>query len=318
MSVEPIGTNAATSRFAALYPYLLLALCMMFWSGNWILGRALRDTMPPVALTFWRWVVAALVLAPIVLPRLRSKIALLRRHWLLLFGMAVTGGALNQMAAYFALRHTETINAVLLNAASPLFILLASWFFDGERTSPRQILGMVISIVGVLVIMNRGDLSQLWGLHFSIGDLALIGVMPLWAFYTIMLRRRPQEIDNLELIFLLGVFGLAALAPAYALERLYIPPAPLSWAVVGAALYMGAFASVGAYLCWNKGAELVGSNRAGFTTYLMPAFATVLAVFLLGEEVHLFHAIGITTILAGIWLATSARRVSRADRVEPV
>ena len=318
MTAEPVAASRAPSRFAAVYPYLLLALCMLFWSGNWILGRALRDTMPPVALTFWRWVVAALILAPIVLPRLKSKVALLRRSWLLLLGMAVTGGALNQVAAYFALRHTEAVNAVLLNAASPLFILLASWFFDGERTSPRQLLGMVISIAGVLVIMNRGDLSQLWGLHFSIGDLALIGVMPLWAFYTIMLRRRPPEIDNIELIFLLGVFGLAALAPAYALERLYIPPAPLSWEMVGASLYMGAFASVGAYLCWNKGAELVGSNRAGFTTYLMPAFATVLAVFLLGEEVHLFHAVGITTILAGIWLATSARRATRADQVEPV
>lgn len=318
MSAEPIAAARPSGRFGAVYPYLLLALCMLFWSGNWILGRALRDAMSPVALTFWRWVVAGLILAPIALPRLRGKGALLRGSWLLLLGLAVTGGALNQLAAYFALRHTEAVNAVLLNAASPLFILLASWYFDGERTSPRQILGMLISVGGVLVIMNRGDLSQLLELRFSIGDLALLAVMPLWAFYTIMLRRRPQEIDNIELIFLLGVFGLAALAPVYALESLYFPPAPLSWSIVGASLYMGTFASVGAYLCWNKGAELVGSNRAGFTTYLMPAFATVLAVFLLDEQVHLFHLIGITTIILGIWLATSARRANAADRAEPV
>jgi drug/metabolite transporter (DMT)-like permease len=317
MTAESAAAARPAGRFGAVYPYLLLALCMLFWSGNWILGRALRDDMPPVALTFWRWLVAGLILAPIALPRLRGKGALLRRSWLLLLGMAITGGALNQVAAYFALRHTETVNAVLLNAASPLFILLASWFFDGERTSTRQILGMLISIGGVLVIMNRGDLSRLLELRFSIGDLALLAVMPLWAFYTIMLRRRPQEIDNIELIFLLGVFGLAALAPAYALESLYIPSAPVSWSIVGATLYMGSFASVGAYLCWNKGAELVGSNRAGFTTYLMPAFATILAVFLLDEQVHLFHLVGITTIILGIWLATSARRASAADRAEP-
>jgi drug/metabolite transporter (DMT)-like permease len=317
MTAEPIVAGRPAGRFGAVYPYLLLALCMLFWSGNWILGRALRDEMSPIALTFWRWVIAGLILAPIALPRLRGKGALLRRSWLLLLGLAVTGGALNQVAAYFALRHTEAINAVLLNAASPLFILLASWFFDGERTSARQVIGMLISIGGVLVIMNRGDLSQLLGLRFSIGDLALLAVMPLWALYTIMLRRRPQEIDNIELIFLVGVFGLAALAPAYALENIYLPSAPLSWSIVGASLYMGSFASVGAYLCWNKGAELVGSNRAGFTTYLMPAFATVLAVFLLDEEVHLFHIVGITTIILGIWLATSARRSIAADRAEP-
>ena len=318
MTAQPIAAPGLTGRFAAIYPYILLALCMLFWSGNWIIGRALRDTMPPIALTFWRWVVAALILAPIALPRLKAKLPLLRRSWLLLLGLAVTGGALNQVAAYFALRHTEAVNAVLLNAASPLFILIASWIFDRERTNPRQILGMLMSIGGVLVIMNRGDPRLLLGLRFSIGDLALIGVMPLWAIYTIMLRRRPREIDNIELIFLIGIFGLATLGPAYALERLYIPPAPLSWEVVGAALYMGAFASVGAYLCWNKGAELVGSNRAGSTTYLMPAFTAALAVLILGEEVHPFHAVGVSMILFGIWLATSARRAIVANRVEPV
>lgn len=310
MTAEPVATPAQPSRFAAIYPYLLLALCMFFWSGNWIIGRALRETAPPFALTFWRWVVAALILAPIAVPRLIDKGATLRRSWLLLLGLAVTGGAINQVATYFALRHTETINAVLLNAAAPLFIILASWFFNGERATWRQFLGMLLSFSGVLLIMNRGDLSQLTSLRFSIGDLALLAVMPLWAFYTIMLRRRPQEIDNISLVFLLGVFGLAALAPAYALESVYFTPIPFSWTTVASALYMGAFASVGAYLCWNKGAELVGANRAGFTTYLMPVFATIMAVILLDEEIHLFHALGSVAIILGIWIATSARRTA--------
>ncbi len=308
MTAEPIAAPQASGRLAAAYPYLLLALCMLLWSGNWIIGRALRDTMPPVALAFWRWSVAALVVAPFALPRLRGKSAVLRRSWPLLLGLAVTGGALYQVATYFGLRHTETINAALLNAATPLCILLASWIFDGERASLRQFLGMAISIAGVLAIMTRGDLGQLAELRFSIGDLAILAVMPLWAFYNVMLRRRPPEIDNIELIFLLSVFGVAALAPAYLTESLYFQAAPLSWLTVGASIYTGAFASVAAYLCWNIGVERVGPNRAGMTTYLLPAFATVLAVLILGEELHLFHAVGVVTILFGIWLATSARR----------
>ena len=312
MTAEPVAAARQAGRFAALYPYLLLALCMLMWSGNWILGRALRDTMPPVSIAFWRWTVAGLILAPIALPRLKGKGAVLRRSWLLMLGLALTGGAVYQVAAYFGLRHTETVNAVLLNAASPLFILLATWFFDGQRATARQLIGMLISCFGVLVIMNRGDLAQLAALRFSVGDLAILAVMPLWAFYTVMLRRRPTEIDNIELIFILSLFGLATLAPAYALESLYLQAAPLSWTTLGASLYTGAFASVGAYWCWNKGAEMVGANRAGFTTYLMPAFTTILAVLILGEEVHLFHAIGITTIILGIWLATSARSAKLA------
>lgn len=313
MTADPIAPPRAPapSWLVAAYPYLLLALCMLFWSGNWILGRVMRDTMPPVALAFWRWAVAALVIAPAALPRLRGKSALLRRSWPLLFGLAVTGGAFYQVAVYFGLRHTETVNAVLLNAASPLCILLASWLVDGERATTRQFLGMGISIAGVLAIITRGDWAQLTALRFSIGDLAILAVMPLWAFYTVMLRRRPPEIDNIELIFLVSVFGVAALAPAYLAESLYVQAVPLTWATVGTSLYTGSFASVGAYLCWNIGAELVGPNRAGMTTYLLPVFATILAVTILGERLYLFHAVGIATIVFGIWLATS-RRASAA------
>jgi len=169
----------------------------------------------------------------------------------------------------------------------------------------------VISMAGLLIVLSRGDPTQLLGLRFSVGDLAILAVMPLWAFYTVMLRRRPLEIDNLSLIFLLGIFGTAALAPAYLFESLYIQAPPLIWSTFAAPLYTGCFASAAAYWCWNRGAELVGSNRAGFTTYLMPAFTTVLAVLLLDEEVHFFHVVGIVTILFGVWLSTSGGRKPR-------
>jgi drug/metabolite transporter (DMT)-like permease len=296
MTIEPLAAPRPAGRFGAIYPYALLSLCMLLWAGNWVLGRALRDSMPPVAMTFWRWTVAALVLAPFAVPRP------------LLLALAITGGAIYQVAVYFGLRHTETINAVLLNAASPLTIVLATWLVDGDKITIRQVWGTVISLVGLMIVLSRGDPTQLLGLRFSIGDLAILAVMPLWAFYTVMLRRRPMEIDNVSLIFLIGIFGTAALAPAYLFETLYVQVPPLAWSTVAAPLYTGCFASAAAYWCWNRGAELVGPNRAGFTTYLMPAFTTVLAVVLLDEEVHFFHVIGIVTILFGVWLSTSNGR----------
>lgn len=308
MTAEPLAAAPPTSRFAALYPYLLLALCMLMWAGNWVIGRALRDSIPPVAMAFWRWAVVALVLAPFAIPKLIGKGAVLRRSWLLLLALAICGGAFYHVAVYYGLHHTETINAVLLNAASPLTIIVAAWWADGDRITARQIWGTVISLVGLLIVLSRGEPAQLLALHFSIGDLAILGVMPLWAIYTVLLRRRPAEIDNFTLIFLVGVFGSAALAPAYLFESVYIQAPPLAWSTVGAALYMGCFASAAAYWCWNRGAELVGPNRAGFTTYLMPVFTTVLAVMLLGEEVHAFHVVGIAAILFGVWLSTSGKR----------
>ncbi|HWE76132.1 MAG TPA: DMT family transporter [Stellaceae bacterium] len=308
MTVEPLAALRPAGRFNGIYPYALLSLCMLFWAGNWVLGRALRDSMPPVAMTFWRWTVAALVLAPFAVPRLIGKGAVLRRAWPLLLALAVTGGAIYQVAVYFGLRHTETINAVLLNAASPLTIVIVAWAIDGDRITMRQVWGTVISLIGLAIVLGRGDPTRIFNLRFGIGDIAILGVMPLWAFYTVMLRRRPMEIDNISLIFLLGVFGTAALAPAYLFESLYIQTPPLAWSSIAAPLYTGCFASAAAYWCWNRGAEMVGANRAGFTTYLMPAFTTVLAVLLLDEKVHIFHIIGIVAILFGVWLSTSAGR----------
>ncbi|HLI21129.1 MAG TPA: DMT family transporter [Stellaceae bacterium] len=308
----PLVAWRPAGRFGVIYPYALLALCMLFWSGNWVIARALRDSIPPVALAFWRWTVVALVLAPFAIPRLIGKGAILKRSWLLLLALAICGGAIYHVAVYYGLHRTETINAVLLNAASPLTIVIAAWLVDGDKITARQIWGTVISLAGLLIVMSRGDAAQLLALRFSVGDLVILGVMPLWAIYTVLLRRRPAEIDNFTLIFLLGVFGGVALLPAYVFESVYIKAPDLAWSTVGAALYTGCLSSAAAYWCWNRGAELVGPNRAGFTTYLMPVFTTILAMLLLGEEIHAFHVVGIIAILFGVWLSTAQGRRARA------
>ncbi len=289
------------------YPYLLLSLASLFWAGNWIVGRAVRDAMPPLALNFWRWAVAALLLAPVALPRLAGKGAVLRRHAGLLFLLGFTGVALFQALIYTGLRYTPAVNGVLMNSASPLFILLVAWRLDGERVTPRQLLGVALSFLGILVIMNRGDLAALRDFRFNPGDLVVLAAMPVWGLYSVLVRRRPAELDALALVFLIAVIGVALLAPFYALEGMLFPTPRLAWGPIGAVLYIACFASIGAFFCWNRGVELVGPSRAGFTIHLLPAFGTLLAVATLGERVHLFHLVGIATILAGVWLAASAR-----------
>jgi drug/metabolite transporter (DMT)-like permease len=307
MTVSPLPIERRPSRLAALFPYLLLALCQLFWAGNWVVGRAVRDAIPPVSLNFWRWTVAAIVLAPFALPRLKGKGAVLRRHWPVICALGFIGAAFFQVAVYIGLRYTETINAVLMNSASPLFIILIAWLMGEETVTPRQLIGMVVSFWGIVVIMNRGDLVQLRHFHFNPGDLLILAAMPAWGLYAVLLRRRPPDIDGIGLLFAICVTGLLLLAPAAAIEALFFRTGHANWPAVGAVLYTGLFASVGAYICWNRGVQLVGPNRAGFTMHLLPAFATVLAVLLLGEDVHLFHVVGIAIILFGVWLATSAR-----------
>ncbi len=300
-------STASQGRRAALYPYLLLTLASLFWAGNWIVGRAVRDSMPPVALTFWRWGVAALLLAPTALPRLAGKGAVLRRHWRVLFLLGLSGVALFQALVYAGLRYTTSVNGVLMNSAAPLFIILVAWIVDGERVTPRQLAGVALSFLGILVIMNRGEFASLRHFSFNPGDLVVLLAMPIWGIYSVLLRRRPPDLDSLALVFVIALIGLGVLAPFYALESWLFAAPLIGWKAAGSVLYIACFASIGAYLCWNRAVELIGANRAGFTIHLLPAFGTALAVLLLGETVHLFHLVGIATILIGVSLATSAR-----------
>jgi drug/metabolite transporter (DMT)-like permease len=142
MNFAPSLPQARARWRQSLYPYLLLSLASFLWAGNWIVGRAVRDAMPPLALTFWRWAVAALLLAPVALPRLAGKGALLRRHGWLLFLLGLSGVALFQAFVYTGLRYTASVNGVLMNSAAPLFIILIARLLDGTRVTPRQLLGI--------------------------------------------------------------------------------------------------------------------------------------------------------------------------------
>ena len=290
------------SRLSA---FLLLAAASLFWSGNWIAGRALREAFDPVTLNFWRWAVATLVLAPFALRGLRGRWGAVRRRAGILLALAFTGVALFQCLVYLGLRSTPAVNAVLLNSSFPMFMLLCSWVMERERASRRQVLGMLISLAGILIIICRGDPAALLHLQLNAGDAWILLAMPVWGVYSVLLKRRPAALDGLELLFVISLAGTLMLVPGaliagWVSTSVRMPTAPEALGV----LYMAVFASVLAYVCWNRGVAVVGANAAGFTVHLLPAFGTVLAILFLGESFAGFHAAGIATILAGVLLAT--------------
>lgn len=290
-----------SSRLSA---FLLLALTMLLWAGNWIAGRALRDAFDPITLNFWRWVIAVLVLAPWALPALRGKGELLRRHAGILLLLSATGVAVFHSLVYLGLRSTTTVNAVLINSSIPLFIVLCSWILERERASLRQVAGVLVSLAGIFIILTRGQPGALLSLQLHAGDAWILLAMPVWGVYSVLLKRRPAELGGIAFLFVLAVAGVAMLAPGAAWMALQKAPAlPAPREALGV-LYIGLGASVLAFICWNRGVEVVGANAAGFTVHLLPAFGTVLAILFLGESFAGYHAAGIATILAGVVLAT--------------
>jgi drug/metabolite transporter (DMT)-like permease len=311
MTVERFGAGRAAGG-AALVPYLLIALSSLFWAGNWVIGRFLRDDLPPVAFNFWRWSFAAAILSPFVLRSMRGRWGIVGRHWKILALLGFTGASLFQTLVYFGLETTTTVNAVLLNASTPPFIMLWAWLIDRETVTPRQIAGVVLAFFGILAIVTRGELAQLLAFRFNRGDLLITAAMPIWGIYAVMLKRRPAALSGLELIFVTALFGLAFLLPLLLLETIVVgPPAITATSVAGIA-YVAVFSSLLAYICYNKGVEAVGANVAGFMNPLLPAFATILAILLLGEQLRLFHFIGFALMIGGMALSMVGGRGAAA------
>jgi drug/metabolite transporter (DMT)-like permease len=292
------------SRAAA---FAFLALANLFWAGNWVLGRALRDAVDPISLNFYRWVISIVVLAPFALPGLAAKREVIRRHAGILAFLALIGVSIFQSLVYLGLKSTTTVNAVLINCAAPLFILLSAWVLEGERATLRQLLGILVSVTGIMVILSRGDMALLRQLEFHAGDAWIVLAVAIWGVYSVLLKRRPADLGGLHFLFVLSLLGVLFLAPVFAWQVLQSPPRMPTLNEGIAILYVGLAASVGAFLLWNRGIAAVGANAAGFSLYLLPVFGTLLAIAFLGETFGAFHAAGIMTIVAGILLATRAR-----------
>ena len=288
-------------------PYMMLAFAILTWAGNFVLGRSIRVEVTPISLTFWRWFTAFLLMLPFYGKYFASHGAAMRRHALWLVVMSVLGVGLFHVFVYQALQTTEAINASLMLAATPVVILVIVWVGFGERLLPRQVLGIFISLGGVASVVTRGDLSIILELEFTPGDLWMLGAVPLWALYSVMLRHRPSELPPFAFLVAITGIGSVLLGAAYAWEASQGRGMVFSTGNLISVLYLGVFASFLAYIFWNEGIARIGASKGGQFMHLMPVFSTILAVIFLGEQVHLYHVAGIALIFAGIYLNSSTK-----------
>ena len=284
-------------------PYLLLTMAVFFWAGNFILGRAFHNEIPPVALAFWRWVGAALLVTLPALPHLRRDRRALLQSWPAILLLSTLGVTAFNTLAYSGLQYTEAINAFLLQSLMPVLIVLLSFLIFREKVTRLQCVGILVSLCGAVTIIARGDVDILLSLSVNRGDLLVFTAIACYAGYTVMLRKRPH-VHPLAFIATTFWLGSLILVPIYLWETLTVATLelkPTTMLVIG---YVIVFPSIVSYLCYNRGVELVGANRAGLFIHLMPVFGSSMAVLFLGEVFCWYHGLGILLIGAGIYLAT--------------
>jgi len=300
-------------------PYLFLTLPPLFWASNWIIGRALHSDIPPMAMTFFRWLFAIMLLAPFAWPHLRRDWPVIRANWKTMLVLGAIGVGTHNGLAYLGLNFTTATNGVILNSFIPIMIITISWIFLHEKLAPMQVAGVLVSLGGVLTILSKGSLGTLLAFRLNIGDLFIILSMLLWAVYTIGLRWRPAGINLLSFLLVVAVIGDLCVVPLWIGEMAFGRFIVWSWSNAAALVGVALFSSVLAYILWNRGVEAVGANVAGLFVHLMPVFGVVLAWLFLGERLAPFHVAGIALILAGIWTTSrfGAKRIE-ADEVAAV
>nr|WP_294511324.1 EamA family transporter [uncultured Rhodopila sp.] len=281
----------------------LLVAANLFWAGNIVLGRGLVGQVPPVTLSWCRWTGAFLVAIGFAWPRLKADAPVMLRHWKMMLLLSATGIACYNTMAYLGLTGTTALNVLLLQSATPLIIVLWAFALFRETPSPRQAAGVMLSLTGVAVIAGRGSPEVLWHLRLNHGDLWVLAALAIYAFYCVMLRKRPAVHPLSFLVAAMGI-GSCMILPFMLWEvasGASIQGGLPSW--IGIA-YTAVLPSFVAYLFFNRGVELIGAGAAGQSMHLMPLFGSVLAVLFLHERFQAYHAIGIAMIGGGIVLAS--------------
>jgi drug/metabolite transporter (DMT)-like permease len=294
-------------RAVRQHPYLLLSGAALLWAGNFVLGRAMRGHVPPVGLAFWRWGLALAILLVLQGRRLAASREAILRRWGVVTALGILGVGNFNLFLYLGLQRTTATNALLLNAAAPAFILALSCAAGQGRPTGRMLLGVLLSLAGVATILAQGHLASLSALRLNAGDLWVLAAVLSWSIYTVLLDRRPRDVEPMVLLTALVLVGTAWISPFYAWEIAQGARMTLDLPTVATVLYVGIFASLVAYAFWNAGVARAGASRAGVSLNLMPAFGTALAVLLLGEPFQGFQAAGIALIVCGVTLVQLGR-----------
>ncbi|ERP91840.1 membrane protein [Marinobacter sp. ES-1] len=289
--------------------YIGLVLTPLFWAGNAVVARATVEHIPPLSMSFWRWVIALALILPFGLPGLWRHRQVIRQHLVTLLVLATFSVAAFNSLLYYAAMTTTATNIALINSTIPIFVALLAWLLLGERTRPVQALGIGLAIVGILIVIERGDLRIIAQLQAQPGDLIMVAAVFSWGVFSVLLRKHVVPLPALTFLTAQILLGTLVILPFYLGDLLWFSGGfELSGSTALPLAFFAIFPGILAYAFWNHAVHEIGPANAAIFMYLTPIFASILAILFLGESLGLYHLFGALLILAGLLLATRVGR----------
>ena len=284
--------------------YLFLVLATFCWSGNFIVGKfATVYEIPPLTLNVFRWISVWFILIPFTYKEIFENLPYIKKNWLVISFMGVITISTFNSVVYFALNYTQVINAVLMLSAIPAATIVLSSLMKIEETNIFQLLGLVLSIIGIGSIISNGDIQKIISLDFNKGDIWMLVCVITWSLYSTLLKKNKFKFSQFTLIQLMVSVGILFLIPQFFYEKSIGLELSLDKNFILILIYVAIFPAIAAYYFWQKGIEIIGPNRASMFIQLMPLFSAVMAIIIFKEKFELYHFVGAIFILSGIYLS---------------
>jgi len=287
---------------------MLLVLTTLFWSGNFIVGKAASTyEIPPFSLNFYRWLFAGLILLPFTLREILKKKNYIFKNIGFFIILGITSITIFNSTVYYSLYYMQVISGVLMISTIPVWIMFISSILGIEKTNKFQIFGVILSLLGVLFIITKSDLNVIKNLAFNRGDLIMATGMFAWALYSALLKKKSYEISQITLLEVVIITGLIFLIPIYFLEMNFGNKIIIDKPFILTLSYVVIFPGLASFFFWIKGIGIIGANRAGVFLHLMPVFGSIMAIILFDEKFMFYHIWGAIFIIAGITLSNKKK-----------
>ena len=289
--------------------YLLLLFTVLFWAGNFIVGKAASlYSIPPFSLNFYRWFFAWLILLPFTYKEILKKKDYILKNIKLFILLGITSITIFNSIVYYSLNFTQVISGVLMISTIPVMIILISSILKIEKTNIFQVIGVFLSLFGVLIIITKANLQLLVNLDFNKGDLTMVLAMLSWATYSALLKKKKYNLSQITLLQVIITCGIVFLIPIYLLEMKLGYNIKLNMPFVLTLAYVVLFPGLAAFIFWIKGISIIGANRSGIFLHLMPIVAAILAIIIFDEKLMIYHILGAIFILSGIILSNRRQK----------
>ena len=289
--------------------YILAILAVFFWSFNVIIGALLVDTLTPWQIAFFRWFIATVLILPFTIKGLIKNYHTIKRHKSLILWAAFWGISFSNTCVYYAAQTVQPVTLSLIGATGPLFLIFWDWLIRHNKISHQQMVGLIITLIGVVVIVLFSRADKLGNISWRAGDLWMLGTAASFGFYSFLAAQKPHHLPQFSFLSTCLIWGTIFTIPFFVYDCWVHPISHLTFETLGILLFLGIFNSFIAYLFWNWALEKSSTFKVGLTYYLMPVFSTLEAWFLLNEKISSLQLIGATIILIGIFLSNYRKKI---------